>query len=359
MKKMFVRTLISALLIFLFLSTSYSATVYNTIQLRRGSSTAWTASNPILAQGEPGYETDTGRLKIGDGLTHWASLAYYPTTYSEEWIQQNATFTYVSATKFSTVGNVTESYPVGIRVKAIVTAGTIYGTVTDSSASGLPTITTVTVSWDSGSLDSGLSAISIGIFSPVNSSVPPQFFVATGIVVPYGGSTAPIGWLMCYGQAVSRTTYANLFAVIGTTFGAGNGSTTFNVPDLRGRAAIGPDNMGGGAAGRVAAATSAGYTAGAETIDVAHTHTTVDHVLSINEIPSHSHTTTFWPQQGADEMWGGQYGTGAKTSSSSYAASTSYVGGGAAHNHGATESSLSATQAIMNPYVAINYIIRY
>lgn len=350
---------ISILFLLVFASTSFSATIYNTIQLRRGTAAVWTSSNPILAQGEPGYETDTGRLKIGDGTTHWTSVPYYPTTYSEEWIQQNATFTYVSATKFSTVGNVTESYPVGIRVKAIVTAGTIYGTVTESSASGTPTTTTVTVSWDSGSLDSGLSAISIGIFSPVNSSVPPQFFVATGVVVPYAGSTAPTGWLMCYGQAVSRTTYANLFAIIGTTFGSGNGTTTFNVPDLRGRMAIGPDNMGGGAAGRVAAATSAGYTAGVETINVAHTHGTGDHVLEIDEIPSHSHTTTFWPQQGADEMYGGEYGTGAKRSSGSYSASTSYVGGGAAHNHGATKSSLSATQAIMNPYLAMNYIIRY
>lgn len=54
-----------------------------------------------------------------------------------------------------------------------------------------------------------------------------------GSIQAYGGTTAPIGWLMCQGQAVSRTTYAELFAVIGTAFGSGDGSTTFNVPDLR------------------------------------------------------------------------------------------------------------------------------
>lgn len=54
-----------------------------------------------------------------------------------------------------------------------------------------------------------------------------------GSIIPYGGATAPSGWLLCQGQAVSRTTYAELFAIIGTNFGEGDGSTTFNVPDLR------------------------------------------------------------------------------------------------------------------------------
>lgn len=74
-----------------------------------------------------------------------------------------------------------------------------------------------------------------------------------GIVMPYAGSTAPSGYLLCYGQAVSRTTYADLFAIIGTTYGSGDGSTTFNVPDLRGRVAAGKDDMGGSAASRLTA----------------------------------------------------------------------------------------------------------
>ena len=60
-----------------------------------------------------------------------------------------------------------------------------------------------------------------------------------GVINPYGGATAPDGWLLCYGQALSRTEYADLFAVIGTSFGSGDGSTTFNVPDLRGKFAEG------------------------------------------------------------------------------------------------------------------------
>ena len=61
----------------------------------------------------------------------------------------------------------------------------------------------------------------------------------TGFIQMFAGSTAPTGWLLCDGSAVSRTTYADLYAVIGTTYGSGNGSTTFNLPDLRGRVGVG------------------------------------------------------------------------------------------------------------------------
>ena len=73
----------------------------------------------------------------------------------------------------------------------------------------------------------------------------PQWWMPTGMVVPYAGAAAPDGWLLCQGQAVSRTTYAQLFSVIGTTYGSGDGSTTFNLPDMRGRVAVGSDaNLG-------------------------------------------------------------------------------------------------------------------
>jgi microcystin-dependent protein len=68
-----------------------------------------------------------------------------------------------------------------------------------------------------------------------------------GMMAPYGGASAPTGWLLCDGSAVSRTTYANLFTAISTTYGVGNGSTTFNVPDMRAAAPVG-------------AGTSTGYT---------------------------------------------------------------------------------------------------
>lgn len=81
------------------------------------------------------------------------------------------------------------------------------------------------------------------------------------------------GWLICDGSAVSRTTYADLFNIIGTTFGAGNGTTTFNLPDMRGRV---PGGIGTGSG---LSARSMGTAVGAET-----------HTLSVSEMPTHSHS---------------------------------------------------------------------
>jgi len=71
----------------------------------------------------------------------------------------------------------------------------------------------------------------------------------TGTVKAFAGPTVPGGYLLCFGQAISRTAYAGLFAVLGGTHGNGDGSTTFNLPDLRARVAIGKDDMGGLALG--------------------------------------------------------------------------------------------------------------
>lgn len=68
--------------------------------------------------------------------------------------------------------------------------------------------------------------------------------VPVGTIAPFGGTTDPSYWLICDGRAVSRTDYASLFSVIGTTYGKGDGSTTFNIPDLRGRTAQGAGTLG-------------------------------------------------------------------------------------------------------------------
>lgn len=77
-----------------------------------------------------------------------------------------------------------------------------------------------------------------------------QNVVPPGVVFPYAGPIPPSGWLLADGSEVSRTTYARLFAAIGTTYGAGNGATTFNLPDLRGEFIRGLDNARGVDAGR-------------------------------------------------------------------------------------------------------------
>lgn len=89
-----------------------------------------------------------------------------------------------------------------------------------------------------------------------------------GTILPFGGTSAPAGWMLCQGQALSRTTYAKLFAIIGTAFGTGDGSTTFNIPDLRGeflRGAGTNSHSGQGSGGAVGAhqnATEIGNTYG-------------------------------------------------------------------------------------------------
>lgn len=87
----------------------------------------------------------------------------------------------------------------------------------------------------------------------------------TGEIVPFAGGAAPAGALLCHGQQVSRTSYAGLFAAIGTTYGTGDGSTTFNLPDLRGRVAAGKSNMGGSDAGNLAGGGVLGAALGGQT----------------------------------------------------------------------------------------------
>jgi microcystin-dependent protein len=108
-----------------------------------------------------------------------------------------------------------------------------------------------------------------------------------GEVFDWAGEDPPPGCLFCDGQAVSRTTYAALFAVIGTIYGVGNGSTTFNVPDLRGRVTAGRDDMGGSPAGRLTEGNS-GFDG--ETLGAA--GGVEEHTLTIAQMPAHAHDGT-------------------------------------------------------------------
>ena len=109
----------------------------------------------------------------------------------------------------------------------------------------------------------------------------------TGAIVPFGGSSAPTGFLLCSGQAVSRSTYSALFGVISTTYGAGDESSTFNLPDLRGRVVAGQDDMGGTSADRLT-----GLTGGVDGDTLAATGGAETHVLTTAQLATHTHGAT-------------------------------------------------------------------
>lgn len=150
--------------------------------------------------------------------------------------------------------------------------------------------------------------------------------VPTGTVSAFAGSAAPTGYALCDGSAVNRTTQAALFAVIGTTYGSGDGSTTFNLPDLRGRvvAGLGESLLG-------ATADSLGDDNGL----IADTK---EHTLTVDEMPSHSHNA--YGNGAQNGGFNGSYGDGGSLN-----VSTSSTGGGQAHNN-------------VQPTIILNYIIK-
>jgi microcystin-dependent protein len=112
--------------------------------------------------------------------------------------------------------------------------------------------------------------------------------VPAGAVMPFAGNTSPAGWLLCFGQDISRTEYSALFSVLGTSYGSGNGSTTFNLPDLRGRVVAGVDNMGGTAASRLTSTTITGGGDAPGEVGGGQTHTLTG---AESGVPAHGHTT--------------------------------------------------------------------
>lgn len=147
-----------------------------------------------------------------------------------------------------------------------------------------------------------------------------QHTAIVGEIIQYAGDTAPIGWLMCDGSAVSRTTYAELFNVIGTTYGSGDGSTTFNLPDLR-------DNFTVGAGTTY----ELGDTGGEATV-----------TLTTNEIPSHTHIVNYvnYNRGTGSNATMGYLSSNTQTNY----ANTEGTGGGQAHEN-------------RPPYIALNYLI--
>lgn len=155
---------------------------------------------------------------------------------------------------------------------------------------------------DTGAIESSKLAVStIQLLSP------------TGSIVQFGGSTIPNGWLLCDGAQVSRTTYSALFSVIGTTFGVGDGLTTFNLPNLKGRVPVGRDAT-------QTEFDALGENGGAKT-----------HTLTTSEIPSHQHNVSAYAHSVTQSNALGNHNHGA----GSYTSSGSVTGDGS-HSHTGT-----------------------
>lgn len=154
--------------------------------------------------------------------------------------------------------------------------------------------------------------------------------VPVGAQLPFGGSTPPEGWLLCDGSAVSRTDYADLFAVIGTSYGEGDGSTTFNLPDKRGRVSVGVDPSDTDFA-------NIGKDGGEKKVQ-----------LKLEHMPSHNHYTGYT----AGAVWNGTSGYANTNNAWQYGYQfdrdkvMSNAGGDQAHNN-------------LQPYETDNWIIKY
>lgn len=157
----------------------------------------------------------------------------------------------------------------------------------------------------------------------------------TGGVIPFAALTAPAGWLNCNGSAVNRTAYAALFAVIGVTYGVGDGSTTFNVPDIRGRVVAGYDNSN--ATGRLTGSPTGGVSAAV----IANAGGEEGHTLTSAEVPATAVLGTVGQQILSNAGNGTQSGSGGGGPD----ANAAVQGGGGAHN-------------TVQPTLIMNYIIK-
>lgn len=186
-----------------------------------------------------------------------------------------------------------------------------------------------------------------------------------GMVAAFAANVTPTGWLKCNGAAVSRTTYANLFSRIGTTYGAGDGSTTFNLPDLRGETIRGWDDARGVDSGRVIGSWQDGqnksHTHTGTTSSDSHTHTWSGTTSSAG---AHTHTTPMNTYGGGSNSGGvgsGYNSPNSSISTNSSGAHTHTISGttsSSAHSHTLTTYSQGGSEVSVRN-IAMLYCIKY
>jgi microcystin-dependent protein len=177
---------------------------------------------------------------------------------------------------------------------------------------------------------------------------------ATGTILPWSAASLPTGFLECAGAAVSRSTYSALFAIVGTTYGAGDGSSTFNLPNLADNVPIGKSNN-----------KALASTGGANTVAVTATGnvggSTANATLSTAQLASHSHNNPLRPDQNHPSFpQGAKLPQGRVTAAPASKNINSNAGSGSGHSHNmsATFSGSAVNAAIVQPYIALIYIIK-
>mgnify|MGYP003111770532 CR=1 FL=1 len=177
--------------------------------------------------------------------------------------------------------------------------------------------------------------------------------IPTATIVPWTNSTVPSGFLECNGTAVSRTTYSDLFAIIGTTYGAGNGSTTFNVPDLQDNVPVGKStNKALASTGGANTVTSTGNVAGS----------TANATLSTAQLASHSHPTSppaYNNTNGnAPQNVDGTNGVDTERVYLGGGLTIGNAGSGSGHAHNMSANFAGDATSVVQPYLAVIYIIK-
>ena len=169
--------------------------------------------------------------------------------------------------------------------------------------------------------------------------------IPTGTIVPWSDSTVATGFLECDGTAVSRTTYADLFAVIGTTYGAGDGSSTFNLPDLQ-------DNVPVGKSGTKALASTGGANTVASTGNVG--GSTANATLSESQLASHGHSVRVANSSGGTPSldYNGSADGGTRGDM------VLNTGSGSGHSHNMSATFSGDATSVLQPYLTLIYIIK-
>jgi microcystin-dependent protein len=333
-----------------------SATFSGSVRLNKGTQSTNTTTGDLIVSGGVGVGknlniggdvvitgngTINGELTINTGIVPDSDEGAYLGTAAKPFSDAHIGEIRIAQTDDNTIDTVT---------------GNLKINATTGSSVAIQTSTTITGNLDLTGSPSGSGRISANYLDV------PNVTPISGIIMWPGGLNAwpTDNWKLCNGQAISRTTYSTLYGVIGTSFGAGDGSTTFNLPNLLERFVVGAGGNNPTVSGGTAEDSyNRGDTGGSkDAVVVSHGH------ISVTDThPGHKHvgfegSDGSYIQYVTTEYNLGSGGTGGTTSNSAKDAYQTTLGGAHSHNVSVTPEGVSGTNANLPPYIALYYIIR-